>query len=253
MARISVAEAASRLGVNVQRVHQRIADGSLPAERVGHQWTVEDADVARLHGRPTGRPLSARSAWVLALVAAAEVSTASEFAAPDRSRARVRLRRLLDDARELSAAQDQEAASAELAARLRSLLRGRAERRLFRASPRDLPDLRSDARVALSGISLPQAGIASADIVEGYAAASDAGALVDDFLLMDADHRSANVVLHVLDPATAWLHVVRPDHWLLMAADLAEHHRPRETARAARIVWDACAQQRVASTARVNR
>lgn len=252
MVRISVAEAADRLGVNVQRVHQRIADGSLPAERIGHQWTIDEADVARLAGRPTGRPLSARSAWMLVLVAA-DHAAAPDVPAPDLSRARARLRHLLDDAHELSMMSDRESAASQLAAKLRSVFRRRTERRLFHVSPRDLADLRSDDRVGLSGVSLPESGLSSNDIVEGYTAQEDLSTLVDDFLLLDSDHRSANVVLHVFDPSAVPSQGVTPSNWLLMAADLSEYHRPRETARAVRILHEACVRQRAESDAQVNR
>ena len=45
---VSVAEAAAMLGVHPQRVHQRIREGSLPAEKVGHQWAVEMDDLRRI-------------------------------------------------------------------------------------------------------------------------------------------------------------------------------------------------------------
>src|SRR5665811_713865 len=73
MGRVSVVEAAELLGVHPQRIHQRIRSGSLPAERVGHRWVIDEADVAVLrHRREPGRPLSARSAWALVAVAAAD-------------------------------------------------------------------------------------------------------------------------------------------------------------------------------------
>ena len=42
MGAVSVAQAAERLGVSVPRIHQRIADGSLSAERIGFQWVVDE-------------------------------------------------------------------------------------------------------------------------------------------------------------------------------------------------------------------
>lgn len=259
MAKISVSQAADRLGVSVQRVHQHIADGSVPAERIGHQWAIDEADLVRLDRRPAGRPLSPKSAWVLAIVAAldaaqdlaphAKLSAGPANAAaamvppnispPQRSLARARLREFLGEALRPRGLRDDESDVADLAANLRSLLRSRAERRLFRASPRDLDDLRSDGRINLSGISLPDSGIASGDIVEGYVAAHYLDDLVDDFLPCDARHAEANVVLHVVNPAVVPGRAVEPDNWLLLAADLAEHHRPREVARAAQIVREA--------------
>jgi excisionase family DNA binding protein len=238
MSRISVAEAADRLGVNVQRVHQRIADGSLAAERIGRQWTIDDADVARLDHRTPGRPPSSRSAWAMVLVAAADGSDRA-LTPVERSRARARLRQLLSAAEQVDPGRDEEEAAAELAGRLRSLLGGRARRRLFRVSARDRADLRGDDRVALSGVSLPASGIASADVVEAYVADHLFESLVDDFLLVGAGHRDADVVLHVVDPAALRHREVVPASWLLLAADLAEHQRPRETARAVQVVREA--------------
>lgn len=48
MARVSVAEAARRLGVGVPRIHQRIADGSLRAERLGSQWVVDELSLLQV-------------------------------------------------------------------------------------------------------------------------------------------------------------------------------------------------------------
>lgn len=256
MSKVSVSEAADRLGVNAQRVHQRIADGSLPAIRIGHQWVIDEADLARLDRRPAGRPLSAKSAWSLAIVAAAldadgfpqshpsasvsgsqptPAPVASELAPWDRSRARARLRQLLDKAVP-SQGNDDESQAADIAAELRSLLRKRAQRHLWRSAPRDLEELRSDGRISLSGISLPSSGLASADIVEGYIAEQHLDNLVDEFLLREAVHAEANVVLHVVNSAVMPHGEFKPDGWLLLAADLAEHHRPREIAKAAQLV-----------------
>ena len=47
MGNVSVAEAAQRLGVGVPRIHQRIADGSLRAERIGSQWVVDELSLLR--------------------------------------------------------------------------------------------------------------------------------------------------------------------------------------------------------------
>ncbi len=122
---VSVAEAAEVLGVHPQRVHQRIREGSLPAEKIGNQWSVEMNDLRRIrrHARP-GRPLSSKSAWDLLAVVAGD-RVASELSPSARSRARSRLRNLLVLA-----------SSAELddaAALLVSALRNRAERALFAA------------------------------------------------------------------------------------------------------------------------
>lgn len=220
MAQVSVAEAAQRLDVHVQRVHQRIADGSLPAVKVGHQWVIEEGDIERLGKRPPGRPLSAQSAWdIVALAHDKSVHLPS----PRRSVAERRLKSLMQVARD----RDEDRVSADLL----HILRNHAERSVHHVSPRDLPDLRQDARLHLSGISHPDSGIASGAFVEAYVSPQDLAQLVDDYLLVPASADSANVILHAIDGA-----VVPPvdgilDSRVLLAADLAEHHQPRESAR----------------------
>lgn len=241
---MSVAQAAERLDVKVQRVHQLIADGSLRAERIGRQWVVDEADLARFDRRPSGRPLSAKSAWALALLAGdsnMSYQSVARISPADRSKARARLRELLDESEHLdSRSRRGRASSLEdvIAKKLRLLLHSRAERMSFKVSPRDLEDLRADPRVRLAGVSLPGSGIASGDIVEGYIAADELEAVVEEFLLSESGHAEANVVLHVPNQSIpmGW---VDPANWLVLAADLAEHHRPRELLRAAEVVRNA--------------
>lgn len=223
MGSVSVAQAAERLGVSVPRIHQRIADGSLVAERVGSQWVVDERSLGRVQERhKAGRPLSARSAW--AIIAA----SASSRGPAGPARIRQQLDRLLESAVELAA--DEEAVS-DLAVSLRSVFRNRARRRLFRAASADLADLKGDERWAML-VDLGASGIASAD-VEGYLGESDVDGLLKDYLLVDAD-RDANVILHVIpdgqDPY--------PDSELRLAADLAEHRGPREETRAAELLHE---------------
>lgn len=229
MRSVSVAQAAQRLGVSVPRIHQRIADGSLVAERIGAQWVVDERSLLRVQERrKAGRPLSARSAW--AVIAASENDRerlrASGPAAS--ARARAQLNRLLERAVELPSNED---AVRNLAVSLRSVFRNRAERRLLRVAPADLADLRADDRwVALvdPGVS----GIASAD-VEGYLEESNVKGVAKDYLVVDSD-QDANVVLHVIPDGQYPF----PRSRLRLAADLAEHRAPREEARAAQLVHE---------------
>lgn len=70
VANVSVAEAAKRLSVGVPRIHQRIADCSLRAERIGSQWVFGELSLLRVvESKAPGRPLSARSAWTLIALA----------------------------------------------------------------------------------------------------------------------------------------------------------------------------------------
>lgn len=257
---IGVPAAARRLGVSPGRVRQRISDGSLPAEWVGRQWVIDERDLAPLTDLPgPGRPLSERSAWALIALSSAlanenadgpAVRWIAALPALDRSRARKRLRNLLADHQ---AASD-EGHAAESAAALRSLVGNRARRVLLRASPRDLDDVRDDDRIVRAGLSDPKAGIASGDLVEGYAAGRDLSGIVEDYLLDSVDRdEGANVVLHVVadddlaDRALA-LRRSEPMVHLLLAADLAEHGRPRERARAVGLVADLARMLDIAPT-----
>lgn len=231
---MSVPEAAQMLGVNRFRVYERIQEGSLPAEKVGNRWAVQKSDVHRIlnHAGP-GRPLSSKSAWDL-LAVAANGQAASELSRSARSRAKARLRDLLDQAS--SAALD------EAVVALGSALHNRAVRALFVASPRDVPDVRNDKRVHLSGVSLPESNMSTGTVAEGYVSSDDLDALVDDYLLSPAHRADANVILHVVssdieNPAIAALDDMARSP-LALAADLAEYDGIRERGEAVRSVAD---------------
>lgn len=231
MALIGVAEAAKRLGVSVSRVHQRIVDGSLPATRIGAQWVIDEAVLPAVAESTPGRPLSRRSAWALVAVSQGDGDAVARLAPTEIARARTRLGRLLALA---SAADTEPEARAESVAKLlRAWMRARSHRRPFRASPRDLSDLRRDPRVALGGASHPSSGIAAGDLVEGYVSFDHLPAVVEDYLLSPArtPGEAPNVVLHVTEPGQPV--AVGP---LLVAADLAEHRGPREQARSVELL-----------------
>jgi excisionase family DNA binding protein len=245
---LSLAEAAERLGVNESRVRQRIAAGSLRAQKVGGRWLLEEADVNEAGRRPPGRPLSSHSAWVLLLLA--DAIGYREAGAPGRpgplvgvapsvrTRSRNRLRALQDRVLNAAAVGGEEA-RAQVAAVLRNLLRSRAARHVYAASPLDLDDLRADARVVLSGLSHPESGIASGGVVEGYVRKADLHGLVRDYLLVSAQPSGASVFLHILehdDPLQDTAPMRGRGSPLLLAADLAEHRGPREEARAFELV-----------------
>jgi excisionase family DNA binding protein len=233
MSLIAVPEAAHRLGVGVARIHQRIADGSLPAQRLGSRWVIDESALPPVaERRLPGRPLSERSAWALIAAGQADESALANLAANERGRTQGRLSRLLS--LEPVGEESAEAEVRELAQILRSWLRNRARRQLWRAAGRDLPDLRVDDRIILSGLSDPRSGIASGDLVEGYAASDHVEDLVQDYLLIEASPSSpANVIIHVLPARREHVADIGP---LLLAADLAEHRRPREEARAVELL-----------------
>lgn len=230
MANVSVAEAAKRLGVGVPRIHQRIADGSLRAERVGKQWVVDELSLLRVAERKEpGRPLSARSAWAIIALAEGDNEALAELAPAERARAKARLKEVLD----LVAKQPKaEADVRRVASALRRLFRNRAARELRKAAAADLPGLRQDGRWQ-SLVSPAISGIASVD-VDGYLAPSDIEPLSKDFLMMPAD-AEANVVIHVLPEGQK----AYPESKLLLAVDLADQRGAREELRAAELLREA--------------
>jgi hypothetical protein len=88
---VALGEAAVRLGVSRQRVHQLVVGGALPARRVAGRWIVEDSDVDRVaEGRRPGRRFSPRVVW--GLIALLETGSAPELSPSERSRLRTQLR-----------------------------------------------------------------------------------------------------------------------------------------------------------------
>lgn len=89
---LSVREAASRLGVNAQRVRALIAQDRLPAQLVGRTYVLDSGAVAAFARLPriSGRPLSPRTAWSLL-----EILSRAGEREPARGRSQDRLRALL--------------------------------------------------------------------------------------------------------------------------------------------------------------
>jgi len=227
MGNVSVAEAAKRLGVGVPRIHQRIADGSLRAERIGSQWVVDELSLLRVaENTSPGRPLSARSGWALIALADGDEEALADLAPVERARAKARLEELLALLAEPPKSEED---VRRIASVLRSWFRNRASRELRRAVSADLPRLREDARWE-SIVRPAVSGIASLE-VDGYIDGLNLKPLSDDFLLVPAD-RDANVVIHVLPERQK----AYPESRLLLAADLAEHRGPREELRAVELL-----------------
>jgi excisionase family DNA binding protein len=227
MALMSVAEAAQRLGVGVPRIHQRIADGSLRAERIGSQWAVDELSLLEVaERRSPGRPLSARSAWALIALSVSDDAALADLAPSERSRAAARLSEMYGEVARMPRSERE---VRRVAAVLRQRFRNRADRVSLKAADADLAGLRADGRWE-SVLSPAVSGIASGE-VEGYVASEQFNSLSDDFLLLPVDH-DANVIAHVL-PAGQRSY---PDSLLLIAADLSEHRGPREERKAVELL-----------------
>jgi len=53
---LSVKESAEILGVNRQRVQALIAEGRLPAQKIGNSYVIKESDLEFVKDRKTGRP-----------------------------------------------------------------------------------------------------------------------------------------------------------------------------------------------------
>lgn len=216
---LSVSEVAQRLGVSQARVRQRIADGSLAADRISGRWLIPAASVRAVSNVGRSRPLSEPMAWaVLRYLADTEIDI-DWLTASERLRARTYADRLRNDS--------------DPAPIMRAWLKSRANRRLLRAAEGDLAELVADDRIRLSGVMLPDSGLVTQDIVEGYVSPADVESIVDDYFLVSAVGRDANVILHVADAR------VDPASVAVIAADLAEHNGPREDGRVEELVHGA--------------
>ncbi len=58
---LTTKEAAERLGVSVGRVKQFVAEGRLPAIKVGHTNLIKEKDLKLVGDRQNGRPPKAKS------------------------------------------------------------------------------------------------------------------------------------------------------------------------------------------------
>ena len=58
---LTVQQAAAKLGIGRSRVQQLIQAGRLPAQKVGIQYLIDAADLAKVKERKPGRPPSAKA------------------------------------------------------------------------------------------------------------------------------------------------------------------------------------------------
>jgi excisionase family DNA binding protein len=53
---LTTKDAAERLGVTVQRIHALIKSERLPAQKLGRDYFIQEADLKLVEGRKSGRP-----------------------------------------------------------------------------------------------------------------------------------------------------------------------------------------------------
>lgn len=206
---VTVADAAKRLGVTEQRVLRLIHECALGADRFGHAHLVRLEDVERRAAQaPTGgRRFTTAHAWGLLELAAGDP-------APwlDRS-TRYRLRRLIAE-RGLNG--------------LRSRLTGRGVPSRFRAHPSQLPGLRSDPALMLTGATAAselRLGLLAGEVVEGYVDARDLDEIVRRHRLRSS--RDPNVILRVVPSFTEAWPPARNAPLPAIALDLLDDPDPR--------------------------
>jgi len=172
--RLTLAEAALRLGVSRRRAQAMVLNGQLPAERIGHQWAVSAASVRaadRNRWREPGRPMAQASAW-----------------------------KVFDHGKELSTSRH----PADLD-RLRRRLRSRARHFELYVHPSLLRRLKEDSRAVLGGrpaaarLGVP---LDEGNAVDAYVQASDEQDLRQELAAREVVE-NANLHLHVVDDA-AW-------------------------------------------------
>ena len=199
---LSSREVARRLGLDASRVRRLAAAERLPAEKIGHDWAfdAELLDNAAIK-RQKGRPFSPESALGLLFLASSEEAP---WLLP---RARSRLRRL----------------SGPDVLRALPRLRGRAERRAYRAPESLLRRLADDPGFVLSGVSASAAHgarIVSKGVLEGYLDKARLRDLEYRYAMEPVSERAANLVVHALDRRLLPARRVMPR--AVVAADLAD-------------------------------
>ncbi|MFK0002211.1 helix-turn-helix domain-containing protein [Paenarthrobacter sp. NPDC090520] len=212
---LSIPELAKRLNVNQSRARQLVQSGRIRGQRVGGRWIVEEADAAQYRpGKPAGRPLSERSAWQL--MSCFWDDSLRHSLLDDLKPSPVEKHRLKQRVSRLQDSPD----SLELVA---AWLANRAEKFEFSSSPADIPELREDNRIHLSGVSHPRSGLLANSEVEAYVERDDLKDVAKDWFLVPAlPGNRPNVVLRAAERI--------PDELppLVVAADLAERPGVRE-------------------------
>jgi hypothetical protein len=185
---VSVPDAARELDLDPSRVRSLIADGSLRADKVAGRWLVQWESVVarRREPTPSGRPMTARNAWALLLVASGEPFPPGLDAA-----VRWRLRQTLQHQGLVA---------------VRGRLEHRAQIQRFWALPGELRALRVSKDIVLTGSSAAKdLGLAAPDTIDAYLLASRLNTVVDQHALQEVSEVGQdNVILRAV-PDDAWL------------------------------------------------
>lgn len=213
---LGVHDAAKRLGVRPERVLKLIHAGRIDAQKISSRWVIDEGALSSsVWIKAPGRPMSAKGAMSLAQALEGEVH--SNLSAVEKHRLQKHIRNLL--------------VHADPKSQLQSWLSARAQPMKFSVSDSDIPELREDRRIRLSGVSDPRSGLLPGNEVEAYISKDDLDRLRADWFLVPAGSgQKANLILRVLDKLPAEIPAI------FSAMDLAEHPGPREQAAADSII-----------------
>ena len=213
--RISVADAAARIGLDPSRVRALAKSGQLPAEKIANRWLIDAGSLDRRIGRSQvgGRPFEPRKAWALLFLFSSE--DAAWLSIVDRSKLRAVVR-------------DREFESVS------PRLGRRAEVRFFAGGERARNDIVRASDFVRSGLSAAEhygASLRSGIVVDGYLPRRSADRLIYRHALREVDEREAEIVLRLADFWPLGGRNVAPK--AAVVADLLDSHDER-TARAGR-------------------
>ncbi|WP_442212816.1 helix-turn-helix domain-containing protein [Specibacter sp. RAF43] len=211
-----MSDAAKRMGVRPERVLKLIHAGRLDAEKVGNRWVIADSELAsKVWIKSAGRPMAPKSALALALEL--EGQEPPGLSAVERHRLHRHIRNLF--------------AHEDPKGQLRAWLAARAEPVELVVSQADIPELRGDPKIRLSGVSDPRSGLLPGDEVEAYVLKADLPIVKKDWFMVPAGPgRQANVRLRAVDYLPSEVPAV------FSAMDLAERPGPREQSAAESII-----------------
>lgn len=208
---IAVPDAASILGLSSNRVRALVAQGQLPAEKVGGRWLVERAAVEARQRQAVsgGRPFAPHNAWTLLLLASGKDVDGIDPSVCSRLRRALRLEGL---------------------EKLGPRLSRRAEMRFLDAHPGEVAYLFEDPELVRSGVSAAAEhglDLVSGQEVDGYLRAAAFEKFAASHALSPAG-RAGSVRLRLV-PNESWRFLAgRPIAPLAAAAlDLSEDPDPR--------------------------
>jgi len=210
---LSLPQAASALGLSSSRIQALVAQGRLPASKIGGRWLIERAAVDRRRREESlrGRPFASHNAWALLFLASGE-----EIDGIDPS-VRSRLRRAI---------------ALEGLETLGPRLVRRAEPLHFDAHPGEISHILDDPVLVRSGISAAGAhglDLTSGPEADGYVRAGSLEKFSADHALRPA-RKAGNLHLRAV-PDSAWrfLQDAALAPIAAVALDLAEDPDPRSS------------------------